>query len=54
MQHSTTLTQRTATSSWRRSFACPGLGDGYVGNPSCDLLVAEGAHQRPQLEIPAR
>lgn len=51
MKHLHAFTQRTATASWLRSFSCPGLGDGIEGNPSRDQQVAEGAYQRPHLEI---
>lgn len=51
MKLTLTHTTRTATLSWRRFFACPGLGDGLEINPSHGETAVGAAYQRPQLAI---
>lgn len=54
MKLSLASTTRTATSPWRRSFSCPGLGDEPESNPRGGKHAAQAAYQRPLLAISSR
>jgi len=51
MKHSLALTTRTATPSWRRSFACPGIDGEAESDPRGGGHAAQVAYQRPSLAI---